>query len=67
VAALLELGSGFHPDLTGAENVRVNASLIGLSRRQTTELFDEIVEFSGISAAIMHLFRQCHSCPAHAV
>src|SRR5881397_1982375 len=31
IAALLELGSGFHPDLTGAENVRVNASLIGLS------------------------------------
>jgi ABC-type polysaccharide/polyol phosphate transport system ATPase subunit len=52
VAALLELGSGFHPDLTGAENVRVNASLIGLSRRRTTELFDEIVEFSGISEFI---------------
>jgi len=49
VAALLELGSGFHPDLTGAENVRVNASLIGLSRRRTTQLFDEIVEFSGIN------------------
>jgi ABC-type polysaccharide/polyol phosphate transport system ATPase subunit len=48
VAALLELGSGFHPDLTGAENVRVNASLIGLSRRRTAELFDEIVDFSGI-------------------
>ena len=48
VAALLELGSGFHPDLTGAENVRVNASLIGLSRRRTNELFDEIVDFSGI-------------------
>jgi ABC-type polysaccharide/polyol phosphate transport system ATPase subunit len=48
IAALLELGSGFHPDLTGAENVRVNASLIGLSRRRTAELFDQIAEFAGI-------------------
>ena len=48
IAALLELGSGFHPDLTGAENVRVNASLVGLSRRRTAELFDQIVEFAGI-------------------
>jgi ABC-type polysaccharide/polyol phosphate transport system ATPase subunit len=48
IAALLELGSGFHPDLTGAENVHVNASLIGLSRRRTADLFDQIVEFAGI-------------------
>ncbi len=48
VAALLELGAGFHPDLTGNENVRVNASLMGLSRRRTAELFDQIVEFAGI-------------------
>ena len=48
IAALLDLGSGFHPDLTGAENIRVNASLIGLSRRRTAELFDQIVEFAGI-------------------
>lgn len=48
IAALLELGSGFHPDLTGAENVRINASLIGLSRRRTAELFDQIVDFAEI-------------------
>ncbi|MFY9727366.1 MAG: ABC transporter ATP-binding protein [Bryobacteraceae bacterium] len=48
VAPLLELGSGFHPDLTGAENVFINASLLGLSRRRTSELYEEIVEFSGI-------------------
>jgi ABC-type polysaccharide/polyol phosphate transport system ATPase subunit len=48
VAALLELGSGFHPDLTGAENVRVNASLLGLSRSQLREQYDSIVDFSGI-------------------
>jgi ABC-type polysaccharide/polyol phosphate transport system ATPase subunit len=48
VAALLELGSGFHPDLTGAENVRINAALLGLSRSKVRERFDEVVEFSGI-------------------
>ena len=48
VAALLELGSGFHPDLTGEENVKLNAALIGLSRKRTRELYDEIIEFSGI-------------------
>src|SRR5580658_3716151 len=48
VAALLELGSGFHPDLTGAENLVLNAALLGLSKRKTNELFDRIVEFSGI-------------------
>ena len=48
MAALLELGSGFHQDLTGAENIRLNASLLGLTRRRTAEIFDDIVEFSGI-------------------
>lgn len=46
VAALLELGAGFHPDLTGAENVCINAALLGFSRRQVREKFDEIVAFS---------------------
>ena len=48
VTALLELGGGFHFDLTGAENVRVNAAMMGMTRRQMQERFDEIVEFSGI-------------------
>jgi ABC-type polysaccharide/polyol phosphate transport system ATPase subunit len=48
VAALLELGSGFHADLTGAENVLLNAALLGFSRRRASEKFDEIVDFSGI-------------------
>jgi len=52
VVALLELGSGFHPDLTGAENVRLNAALLGFSRRETMERFDRIVEFSGIGEFI---------------
>ncbi len=48
IAALLELGSGFHADLSGAENIYLNASLLGLSRKRTVQLFDEIVDFSGI-------------------
>jgi len=48
VAALLELGAGFHGDLTGKENVWLNAALIGLSRKRTGEVFEEIAEFSGI-------------------
>ena len=48
VAALLELGSGFHPDLTGAENVFLNAELLGFSERQTEDMFDDIVEFAGV-------------------
>ena len=52
LAALLELGAGFHPDLTGRENVFLNASILGLSRRQTEQHFDEIVAFSGIEQFI---------------
>ena len=52
VEALLELGSGFHPDLTGAENVRIKASLLGLTRRQVRERFDQIVEFSELAQFI---------------
>ena len=52
IAALLELGSGFHPLLTGAENLVLNAALLGLSKRRTNELFDRIVEFSGIGEFI---------------
>jgi ABC-type polysaccharide/polyol phosphate transport system ATPase subunit len=52
VAALLELGSGFHPDLTGAENLILNAALLGLSRNETLGLFDQIVEYSGIEEFI---------------
>src|ERR1035437_1756981 len=48
VAALLELGSGFHPDLTGVENVRLNASLLGLSRSRTGEGLESIIDFSEI-------------------
>jgi ABC-2 type transport system ATP-binding protein len=52
LAALLELGAGFHQDLTGRENVYLNASILGLSRKQTDYFFDDIVEFSGIGSFI---------------
>jgi homopolymeric O-antigen transport system ATP-binding protein len=52
LAALLDLGAGFHPDLTGAENLVLNAALLGLSKRRTNELFDKIVDFSGIGEFI---------------
>jgi ABC-type polysaccharide/polyol phosphate transport system ATPase subunit len=48
IAALLQLGAGFHLDLTGAENLRLNAAMLGLSGKRTAEIFDSIVEFSGI-------------------
>lgn len=52
VAALLELGSGFHPDLTGAENLKLQAAMLGLSRKEVKERFDSIVQFSGVEEFI---------------
>ena len=52
IAALLELGAGFHPDLTGAENLHLNASLLGFSKKETLALFDSIVDFAGLADVI---------------
>jgi len=57
VAALLELGSGFHPELTGVENLRLNASLLGLSRKRAAEAFDDIVAFADIGDFITEPLR----------
>jgi ABC-type polysaccharide/polyol phosphate transport system ATPase subunit len=57
VAALLELGSGFHLELTGEENLWLNASLLGLSRKRTAELFDRIVDFAEIGDFIREPLR----------
>lgn len=48
LSALLELGAGFHPDLSGRENVFLNGTILGLTRREVQSRLDEIVEFSGI-------------------
>jgi ABC-type polysaccharide/polyol phosphate transport system ATPase subunit len=49
IAALLELGAGFHPELTGRENVYLNASFLGLSRRDTDRVYDDIVAFAELA------------------
>ena len=49
IASLLELGAGFNGELSGRENVYLNASLLGLSRQQTRELFDSIVDFAELA------------------
>lgn len=52
IGALLELGAGFHPDLTGRENIFLNASLLGLQKPEVEARFDQIVEFSGLAEFI---------------
>jgi ABC-type polysaccharide/polyol phosphate transport system ATPase subunit len=52
MSALLELGAGFHPELSGRDNVFLNAAILGMSRRDIAARFDEIVEFSGLEAFI---------------
>ena len=52
LAALLEVGSGFHPELSGRENVYLNGSILGMSRKEVAAKFDEIVEFSGVGEFI---------------
>ncbi|MBK0092094.1 ABC transporter ATP-binding protein [Erwinia sp. S59] len=46
VASMLELGGGFHPELTGRENIRLNATLLGLRRKELNKRIDKIIEFS---------------------
>ena len=46
IGALLELGAGFHPDLTGSENIYLNASLLGMKREQVDACFEDVVAFS---------------------
>jgi ABC-type polysaccharide/polyol phosphate transport system ATPase subunit len=52
ISALLELGAGFHPELTGRENIFLNGSILGLSKKQLNQRFDEIVDFAGLEQFI---------------
>ncbi len=52
ISTLLELGAGFHPDLTGRENVYMNATILGMSKKQIDASFDEIVGFAGVEEFI---------------
>ena len=48
ISALLELGAGFHPELTGRENIFLNGSILGMTKKQLNQRFDEIVDFAGL-------------------
>lgn len=52
MASMLELGSGFHPELSGRENIYLNGSILGMSKKDVARKFDEIVEFSGVEKFI---------------
>jgi ABC-type polysaccharide/polyol phosphate transport system ATPase subunit len=52
VSALLELGAGFHPELSGRENIYLNGAILGLDKRELDRVFDEIVDFSGLESFI---------------
>ena len=52
VASLLEVGTGFHPELSGRENIFVNGAILGMTRREINRHFDEIVDFAGIERFI---------------
>ena len=49
VAALIELGAGFHPEISGRENIFINGAILGMSRARVVKRYDDIVEFSGLS------------------
>jgi lipopolysaccharide transport system ATP-binding protein len=48
VGSLLEVGTGFHPDLTGRENVYLNGAILGMPKREVRRRFDEIIDFAGV-------------------
>ena len=52
VASLLEIGTGFHPDLTGRENIYLNGAILGMFRNEIDQRLDEIIDFSGIERYI---------------
>lgn len=52
VASLLEVGTGFHPEMTGRENIFLNGSILGMTKKEIADKFDEIVDFSGVERYI---------------
>jgi lipopolysaccharide transport system ATP-binding protein len=73
LAALLEVGTGMHPELTGRENIYMNGTVLGMKKKEIDSKFDEIVDFSGVSNFSRHSckkifigheskIRFCHCC-----
>lgn len=52
IASLLEVGTGFHPEMTGRENIYLNGAILGMTRKEITRKFEEIVDFSGVERYI---------------
>ena len=52
IASLLEVGTGFHPEMTGKENIFLNGAILGMTRKEITRKFDEIVDFAGVERYI---------------
>jgi lipopolysaccharide transport system ATP-binding protein len=52
IASLLEVGTGFHPDLTGRENIYINGAILGMTKKEISRKFDEIVDFAGVERYI---------------
>ena len=61
IAALLEVGTGMHPELTGKENIYLNGALLGMTKKEVSSKFDEIVDFAGISLYIDTPFKRYSS------
>ena len=66
VGSLIELGAGFHPMLTGRENIWVNAAILGLSHSEIADRIDSIIAFSGLSAGLLDAPLRVYSSGMHA-
>ena len=67
IASLLEVGTGFHPELTGRENIYLNGAIMGMKRKEITRKLDEIVDFAGVERYIdtpRKTVQQRHVCSA---
>ena len=62
MASLLEVGTGFHPELSGRENVFLNGSILGMKKTEIQRNFDAIVDFAGIEKSTMASKFRCISC-----
>src|SRR5438105_4475785 len=62
LSALIEVGAGFHPDLTGRENVYLNGSILGMTRKEVHSKFADIVEFAGVGDFIDTPLKRYSSC-----